>query len=85
MEPDILLVDEVLAVGDKVFSEKCRNVFRKLKSEGRTIILVSHDMNAVKEFCNRVIVMNDGQIMEQGKPAEMVTFYNQNILKIAAA
>ena len=81
----VILVDEVLAVGDKVFSEKCRNVFRKLKSEGRTIILVSHDMNAVKEFCNRVIVMNDGQIMEQGKPAEMVTFYNQNILKIAAA
>jgi ABC-type polysaccharide/polyol phosphate transport system ATPase subunit len=79
----VILVDEVLAVGDKVFAEKCRSVFRRLKAEGRTIIFVSHDMGAIKEFCDRVIVISDGRIVKDGDPSAMVTFYNQNILKIA--
>ncbi len=76
----IILVDEVLAVGDKVFAEKCRNVFRQLKKEGRTILFVSHDMGANKEFCDRIYVIHRGELVGEGKPEEMVRFYNETVL-----
>jgi ABC-type polysaccharide/polyol phosphate transport system ATPase subunit len=57
---DILLIDEVLAVGDFAFQQKCFDVFRRLKAEGRTIIFVSHDLDSVKEFCSRVLVLDKG-------------------------
>lgn len=72
----VILVDEVLAVGDRVFAEKCRDVFHRLKNEGRTIVLVSHDMSAVQQYCNRVFVLNNGQLVNEGKPADMVKVYN---------
>lgn len=59
---DILLIDEVLAVGDTDFQRKCFNYFRQLKDEGRTIVFVSHDMGAVREFCDRVLLINAGKV-----------------------
>ena len=58
----ILLVDEVLAVGDAIFQQKCREVFRRLKNEGRTIVLVSHDEGVVKEYCDRVVELDQGKL-----------------------
>jgi ABC-type polysaccharide/polyol phosphate transport system ATPase subunit len=75
----ILLVDEILAVGDKVFSEKCREVFMSFKREGKTIIYVSHDTESVRRFCDRVIVLNDGKLIGDGSPEMMIALYNQNL------
>jgi len=76
----ILIADEVLAVGDNVFKEKCRNIFRRFKEEGRTILLVSHDMGSIKEFCDRTVVINKGELIGEGKPEEMIEFYNKKVI-----
>ena len=76
----IILADEVLAVGDKIFAQKCHDIFRKFQEEGRTIVLVTHDIGAVNKFCNRVLVINEGEIVGDGKPEDMVEFYNKNVL-----
>lgn len=75
----ILLVDEVLAVGDAQFQEKCFSVFEKFKLEGRTIIFVSHDMGAIKRFCDRVILMVRGKEIIQGNPDDIINLYLQDI------
>lgn len=67
-DPDILLVDEVLAVGDEPFQEKCLQKIDEFKSEGRTIILVSHAAKQVVDTCNRVIVLDHGVIKFDGDP-----------------
>jgi ABC-type polysaccharide/polyol phosphate transport system ATPase subunit len=72
VEPDILVVDEVLAVGDAAFQEQCFERFRDLKRKGTTIILVSHDMGAVRSLCDEVAWLNKGQLKMMG-PAEEVT------------
>jgi len=77
----IILVDEVLAVGDKIFAAKCRDVFRRFKKEGRTIVLVSHSMSDIQEYCDRVFVLDHGEIVGEGKPTEMIPFYNTKILQ----
>src|SRR5215469_11249766 len=59
---DILLIDEVLAVGDANFQKKCYEYFYELKRNKQTVILVTHDMGAVKDFCDRAILINDGDI-----------------------
>lgn len=71
----IALVDEILAVGDKVFAEKCRVIFQKFKEQGRTIVLVSHDLSAVKNYCSRVMVLQNGELVNEGDPAEMIAYY----------
>lgn len=65
-EADILLIDEVLAVGDADFQKKCFDYFRKLKSQETTVVFVSHDMDAVKEFCSEAILIEDGYIVAKG-------------------
>ncbi|MCX6135487.1 MAG: ABC transporter ATP-binding protein [Ignavibacteriales bacterium] len=77
-QASIYLVDEGLAVGDNVFKEKCRNEFKRLKEEGRTLLFVSHDMLEIQTFCDRVVVMTDGQIINTGGAAEMIQFYLEN-------
>lgn len=67
--PDLLIVDEVLAVGDEPFQRKCLNRIRQFQSEGKTIILVSHALEQVAEFCNRVVVLNHGVVQFDGSPA----------------
>jgi len=72
---DILLMDEVLAVGDKYFKEKCLNELNRLRREGRTIIFVSHDLNSVKENCNKVLLLRKGKIAAIGQPNEVIDYY----------
>lgn len=64
---DILIVDEVLSVGDKDFQQKCINFLKSISSQGKTIIFVSHDLHAVKNFCNRVLHIEGGRVIQYGK------------------
>lgn len=74
---DILLLDEVLAVGDINFQKKCFNYFQKLKSEKKTVIFVSHDMGAVQEYCNKAILITDSKLMYCGEPEKVASkFYD---------
>jgi len=72
---DILLVDEVLAVGDTAFQQKCLSVFKKLKSENTTVIFVSHALDIVEEFCDRVMVIHEGRNKFIGKVANALLHY----------
>ncbi len=74
---NILLIDEVLAVGDAKFQDKCLKVFRRLKKEGKTIIFISHDMGMVKRFCDRVIMIKDGQLLVEGTAAKVAEYYEE--------
>lgn len=65
---DILLLDEVLAVGDAAFQQKCNDYFKSLKTNKQTVILVTHSMENVKRFCSRAILIDDGKIIKDGKP-----------------
>ncbi len=71
VDPDILLIDEVLAVGDAAFQQKCADAFREMKAAGKTIILVTHAMATVEEYCHRAMVINDGKIAHLGEPDEV--------------
>ena len=68
---DILLIDEVLAVGDASFQRKCFETFKGIKQSGKTVIFVSHDMNAIKEYCERAVLIENGEIVSHG-PSEKV-------------
>lgn len=72
---EILLVDEVLAVGDSAFQQKCFKVFDDIKSSGRTVIFISHDSGAVERFCDRAMLVEKGVIKNIGKPKEIVYEY----------
>lgn len=76
-ENDILLFDEVLAVGDANFQEKCLTQFRKYKREGKTIVFVTHAMGTVTEFCNRVVLLDSGKIDFIGGPREAIHRYEE--------
>ncbi len=72
---DILLLDEVLAVGDAAFQQKCEKYFETLKSKKQTVILVTHSMDNVRKFCNRAILIEDGKIKEEGAPDKIADAY----------
>lgn len=72
---DILLIDEVLAVGDAAFQRKCYNVFKDIKKSGKTVVFVTHDMSAVQEFCDRAVMIEDSKILTIGKPREVALHY----------
>jgi ABC-2 type transport system ATP-binding protein len=74
---DIMLIDEVLAVGDTSFQKKCFNEFRKIKKEGRTIVFVSHDMESILEFCDRVAVINNSRLVANTSPFKAAEIYNK--------
>jgi ABC-2 type transport system ATP-binding protein len=74
---EILLLDEVLAVGDAAFQRKCFDYFAELKREGRTVILVTHDMANVERFCDRALLINDGHVLEIGNAHDIATTYTQ--------
>jgi ABC-2 type transport system ATP-binding protein len=74
-DADILLVDEVLAVGDADFQRKCYNFFKSLKESGKTVIFVTHDMNAVGEYCDRAVLISDGIITKQGPARDVADEY----------
>jgi ABC-2 type transport system ATP-binding protein len=70
-EAEILLIDEVLAVGDAAFRQKCRDVFRGMRDSDRTVVLVTHDMSAVQNYCHRAMLLDDGDLREIGDPEEI--------------
>ncbi len=72
---EILLVDEVLAVGDANFQQKCFDVFRKLKGEKKTIVFVSHALNIIEEFCDRVALIDKSRLISIGKPRNVINDY----------
>jgi ABC-2 type transport system ATP-binding protein len=72
----ILLVDEVLAVGDKKFREKCYSTIERMLAEGRTLVLVSHNENDLRRFCNRGIYIDSGIMQVDGTLDEALTAYN---------
>jgi ABC-2 type transport system ATP-binding protein len=74
---EILLIDEVLAVGDVNFQKKCIQVFEELKRDGRTIVFVSHSMGYVKDFCDRVAVINQGKVLYCGDASKAIDVYNK--------
>lgn len=77
---DILLLDEVIAVGDKSFRDKCNEFFKSQKGK-RTIVLVTHDMSAVEEFCNRAMLIDDGKVVKVGDSDEIANLYNDMFTK----
>jgi ABC-type polysaccharide/polyol phosphate transport system ATPase subunit len=77
VEADILLIDEVLAVGDAAFQQKCYGEFDRLKAEGRTIVFVTHDMGAIERFCDRAMLLQKGRMVAMGQPAAIARRYIQ--------
>ncbi|OGL22502.1 hypothetical protein A2707_04215 [Candidatus Saccharibacteria bacterium RIFCSPHIGHO2_01_FULL_45_15] len=75
---DILVLDEVLAVGDEAFQKKCIAIFEQYKARKQTIVLVTHDMNFVEKFCNKAIFIEDGKIKSTGSPTEIALEYSDS-------
>jgi ABC-2 type transport system ATP-binding protein len=80
-EADILLVDEVLAVGDADFQRKCFNYFKLLKNQGKTVIFVSHDMNAVREYCDRAVLIEKSKIIVEGNVGKVASAYTRMFME----
>lgn len=78
-DPELLLIDEVLAVGDEEFAAKCLRKIRQFQSEGRTIILVTHDMDTVLEFCQQAVLLRHGELVGVGDPREVITTYRSTV------
>ena len=77
IDPEILVVDEALSVGDVFFQAKCYHKFEEFKKQGKTILFVSHDLGSVSKYCDRVILLNKGVKMDEGSPKQMVDLYKQ--------
>jgi ABC-type polysaccharide/polyol phosphate transport system ATPase subunit len=78
LDPDILLLDEVLAVGDAAFQSKCLERISELKQAGTTIVFISHDLGAVERLCDRVILMQRGEVAASGAARDVIAQYQQN-------
>ena len=83
VEPDVLLIDEVLAVGDEAFQAKCLNRIREFQREGRTIVLVTHALDTVTEICDRAAMLHHGELHAIGMPAEVVREMRHVLLGMA--
>jgi ABC-type polysaccharide/polyol phosphate transport system ATPase subunit len=81
VDPDILLVDEVLAVGDESFSHKCLDQMIAFKKAGKTIVLVTHDLPTVERFCERAVWLDSGCLRAQGPPRQVVDAYRQEVAR----
>ena len=82
-EADILLIDEVLAVGDADFQRKCFVYFKKLKKNKKTVIFVSHDMDAVKEYCDRAIMIEKSRVVDSGDAEKIAQRYTKMFIEQA--
>src|SRR5256714_2489737 len=81
VEPDILIIDEALAVGDAVFQHRCLRRIKELHERGTTVLFVSHDAAAVRALCSRAILMNHGRIVSEGEPAEVLNRYQKIVME----
>lgn len=77
IEPEILIVDEALSVGDVFFQAKCYHKFEEFKEMGKTILFVSHDLSSIAKYCDRVVLLNQGDKLGEGKPKEMIDAYKK--------
>ena len=77
IDPEILIVDEALSVGDVFFQSKCYHKFEEFKAEGKTILFVSHDLSSIAKYCDRVVLLNKGDKLAEGAPKEMIDLYKQ--------
>ena len=85
VRPDILIVDEALSVGDAYFQHKSFDRIRKFREQGTTLLLVSHDKSAILSICDRAILLKDGAIAKEGRPEEVMDFYNALIAEQEAS
>src|ERR1700704_1766039 len=81
VEPDILVVDEALAVGDAVFQHRCLRRIKDLQESGTTVLFVSHDLAAVRALCSRAILLNAGRIVSDGRPVDVLNHYQKIIME----
>ncbi len=79
---EILLLDEALAVGDAEFQEKCFDTFETMRAEGKTVILVSHDLGAVSRFCDRALLLRSGEVVAIGEPDDVIDAYRPELLEV---
>jgi lipopolysaccharide transport system ATP-binding protein len=85
LEPEILMMDEVLAVGDAAFQQKCLDKMHEIRHQGRTILFVSHDMAAITRLCKRVVLLERGKVTFDGEAREVVKRYLSSSLKSGAS
>ena len=85
IEPEILIVDEALSVGDVFFQAKCYHKFEEFKEMGKTIVFVSHDLSSISKYCDRVVLLNQGTKLGEGRPKEMIDIYKQVLVGQYAA
>ena len=81
VEPDILIIDEALAVGDAVFQHRCLRRIKDLHERGTTVLFVSHDAAAVRALCSRAILLNQGRMISDGAPAEVLNHYQEIVME----
>ena len=77
IDPEILIVDEALSVGDVFFQAKCYHKFEEFKKMGKTILFVSHDLGSIGKYCDRVVLLNKGKKLNEGTPKEMIDIYKK--------
>lgn len=77
IDPEILIVDEALSVGDVFFQAKCYRKFEEFKEKGKTIVFVSHDLSSVSKYCDRVFLLNQGELLGEGSPKKMIDAYKR--------
>ncbi len=77
IDPEILIVDEALSVGDVFFQAKCYHKFEEFKKMGKTIVFVSHDLSSISKYCDRVFLLNQGTLLGEGSPREMIDAYKR--------
>lgn len=85
IDPEILIVDEALSVGDVFFQNKCYKKFEDFKAAGKTVVFVSHDLSSIAKYCDRVILLNKGDKLAEGGPKEMVNLYKKVLVGQAPA
>ena len=77
IDPEILIVDEALSVGDVFFQAKCYHKFEEFKKQGKTILFVSHDLSSISKYCDRAVLLNQGVLIGEGAPKKMIDIYKQ--------
>ena len=85
LDPEILIIDEVLAVGDAAFQEKCLTRMGAVGAGGRTVVFVSHNMAAIRTLCSRVVLLDGGRVIADGPPGEMVALYSKTAGRTASS
>lgn len=80
VDPELLLIDEILAVGDVTFQQKCMEKFVELRQQSRTLVLVTHDTGSVRHFCDRAVWLDHGEIKADGNPADVIDEYTETML-----